>query len=50
VYSDIDGPVYKVERSNYATENGYDLESGIQVTEPEALLPKHCLEELGLVG
>jgi len=35
VYSDLDGLVFKVERSNSGPENVYDLESGIQVTEPE---------------
>ena len=28
-------PIYKVERRNYGADNGYDLESGIQVTEPK---------------
>jgi hypothetical protein len=47
VYSDIDGPVYKVERSNYATDNGYDLKSGIQVTEPEAPFAKKLFGRIG---
>lgn len=47
VYSDIDGPVYKVERSNYGADNGYDLESGIQVTEPEAPFAKKLFGRIG---
>jgi len=47
VYSNIDGPVYKVERSNYATDNGYDLKSGIRVTELEATFAKKLFGRIG---
>lgn len=47
VYSDIDGLVFKVERSNYVPENGYDLESGIQVPEPETTLDKKMFGRAG---
>jgi hypothetical protein len=47
VYSDIDGHVYKIERSNYGVDNGSDLESGIQVTEPEAPFAKKLFGRIG---
>lgn len=47
VHSDTDGLVFKVERSNSGPENVYDLESGIQVTEPEVTFDRNLFGRVG---
>lgn len=50
LYSDVDVSVCKVERSNYGADNGYDLESGIQVTKPEVPFAKNLFGRVGYSG
>lgn len=50
LYSNVDVSVYKVERSNYGADNRFDLESGIQVTEPEVPFAKKLFGRVGYSG
>ena len=50
VYSNVDVSVYKVEGSNYGEDNIFDLESGIQVNEPEVPFAKKLFGRVGYSG
>ena len=50
MYSNVDVSIYKLERSNYGEDNRFDLESGIQVNEPEVPFAKKLFRRVGYSG